>query len=174
MNLRYLQGFGAVGVSGSSVKYYNNLKTGVVDGAMLWAEGAVTFKLAEVAPYMLRADIGTANSKAITMNRDRWKSLPGEVKRAIKSAAIAYRDHVSKLAAEKSAKAYRDFVKMGGKITKMSAADRNKWARTMPNVAKDWAANLEKKGLPGNAVLRTYMDAMRAAKQPIIRQWDKE
>jgi TRAP-type C4-dicarboxylate transport system substrate-binding protein len=70
MNLRYLQGFGAAGVGGSLVTYYNKMKTGVVDGAMIWAEAAVTFKLAEVAPHMLRANIGTANSKAITMNAD--------------------------------------------------------------------------------------------------------
>lgn len=174
LNLRYLQGLGAVGVGGSSVKYYNNLKTGVVDGAMLWAEGAVTFKLPEVAPYMLRADIGAANSKAITMNADRWNSLPDEVKTAIQDAAIAYRDHVSKLAAEKSAKAYEDFVKMGGTINTMNADDREKWAKSMPNVAKDWAAELEKKGLPGKAILSSYMDTMRAENQPIIRQWDKE
>jgi len=174
LNLRYLQGFGAVGVGGSSVKYYNNLKTGVVDGAMLWAEGAVTFKLPEVAPYMLKADIGAANSKAITMNADRWNSLPDEVKTAIQESAIAYRDHVSKLAAENSAIAYKDFVEIGGIINEMSAADREKWAMTMPNVAKDWAAELEKKGLPGKAVLSSYMNTMRAAKQPIVRQWDEE
>ena len=174
LNLRYLQGFGAVGVGGSSVKYYNNFKTGLVDGAMLWAEGAVVFKFPEVAPYMLRADIGSANSKAITFNADRWKTLPDEVKTVIQESAIAYRDHVTKLAASKSTKAYKDFVKMGGKIHQMSAAERAKWANTMPNVAKDWAASLEKKGLPGNAILSSYMDTMRAANQPIIRQWDKE
>lgn len=174
MNLRYLQGFGAAGVGGSSVKYYNNLKTGVVDGAMLWAEGATTFKLPEVAPHMLRADIGSANSKAITMNADRWNSLPDEVKTAIAEAAIAYRDHVSDMADAKSEEAYQVFAKMGGQIHKMSQADREKWAKTMPNVAQDWANGLEKKGLPGKAVLAAYMDAMRAANQPILRQWDKE
>jgi hypothetical protein len=56
----------------------------------------------------------------------------------------------------------------------MSQAEREKWAKTMPNVAKGWAADLESKGLPGNDILRTYMDAMRAANQPIIRHWDKE
>lgn len=44
----------------------------------------------------------------------------------------------------------------------------------MPNVAQDWAASLEKKGLPGKAVLQSYMETMRAANQPIVRQWDKE
>lgn len=174
MNLRYLQGFGAAGVGGSSVKYYNNMKTGVVDGAMLWAEGAVTFKLPEVAPNMLRADIGSANSKAITVNADTWKKLPEEVRKIISEAAIDFRDHVSDLASIKSTEAYVNYVKMGGKIHTMSQSDRVTWAKTMPNVAADWANGLEKKGLPGTEILKTYMDAMRAAEQPIVREWDKE
>ena len=174
MNLRYLQGFGAAGVGGSLVTYYNKLKTGVVDGAMIWAEAAITFKLVEVAPYMLKADIGTANSKAITMNADSWAKLPKEVQTAIAEAAIDYRDHMGKLAMDIAAGSYAKYKAAGGTITVMSQAEREKWAKTMPNVAKGWAADLESKGLPGNDILRTYMDAMRAANQPIIRNWDKE
>jgi hypothetical protein len=44
----------------------------------------------------------------------------------------------------------------------------------MPNIAKDWASGLDKKGLPGTKMLTAYMNKMRAANQPIIRQWDKE
>ena len=56
----------------------------------------------------------------------------------------------------------------------MTADQRLKWANSMPNVAKDWAASLEAKGLPGNAVLKSYMATMRASKQPILRHWDRE
>jgi len=44
----------------------------------------------------------------------------------------------------------------------------------MPNVAKEWAASLEKKGIPGRKILSTYMDVMRSNKQPIVRHWDRE
>ena len=56
----------------------------------------------------------------------------------------------------------------------MSPAARQEWANNMPNVAKSWAASLEKKGLPARAILNYYMDKMRANNQPILRQWDKE
>lgn len=174
MNLRYLQGLGAAGVGGSLVTYYNKLKTGVIDSAMIWAEAAITFKLVEVAPHMLKADIGTVNSKAITMNADSWAKLPKEVQTAIAEAAIDYRDHMGKVAMEIAESSYKKFTAAGGTIVVMPAAERESWAKTMPNVATDWAAGLEKKGIPGNDILRTYMDAMRAGNQPIIRQWDKE
>jgi C4-dicarboxylate-binding protein DctP len=59
------------------------LQTGLVDHAMLWPEAASTFKIAEVAPYMLRADLGAVNSKTVTVNQDFWNKLPEEVKDAL-------------------------------------------------------------------------------------------
>jgi len=87
--------------------------------------------------------------------------------------AIAYRDHMAKVALKRGADAFGGYVKKGGKIIKLAAADRLAWARGMPNIAKEWAARLDKKGLPGTALLKAYMDEMRAAKQPIARQWDQ-
>ncbi len=174
VNLRWLEGFGAVGVPASLTRYYNNLKTGIVDAIMLWPESVVGRKMYEVAPYMLKADLGTANSKAITMNKDTWDKLPGEVRKVIQEAAIAYRDHMVKKAMDVADASYKAFEAKGGTIFQMSQAARKEWANKMPNVAKDWAASLEKKGIPGRAVLKSYMDAMRAANQPILRHWDKE
>jgi len=173
MNLRYLQGLGAAGVGGSLVGYYNQLKTGVVEGAMVWPEAAMSFKLYEVAPYMLDARIGAVNSKAITVNAKSWARLPEEVREAISGAAIAYRDHVSRVVVERAAKSYEAYQAEGGKIARLSDAERDTWARTMPDVAGDWAASLEAKGLPGRDCLRAYMDAMRAGGQQISREWDK-
>jgi TRAP-type C4-dicarboxylate transport system substrate-binding protein len=131
-------------------------------------------KMYEVAPYMLKADLGTVNSKAITVNAKAWEGLPDEVRTAISEAAIAYREHTTAKALDLAAGSYAKYKEMGGEIYVMPAAERLKWANTMPNVAKDWAASLEAKGLPGNAVLKSYMGTMRAAKQPILRQWDEE
>ena len=97
MNLRYLEGIeGAAGVRGGLTDFYNMLQTGLVDHAMLWPEAAKTFKIAEVAPYMLRADIGAVNSKTITVNKDYWDGLPGEIQDVLKewpcSTGITWRE----------------------------------------------------------------------------------
>jgi hypothetical protein len=44
----------------------------------------------------------------------------------------------------------------------------------MPNLAREWAEDLERRGLPGNRILVDYMDIMRANGQPIVRHWDRE
>lgn len=174
VNLRYLQGVGAAGVPGSLVSFYNKLKTGVVTGSMLWPEAVVQFKIVEVAPYMMQADLGAACSKAINVNADSWKGLPDEVKQVISTAAIGYRDKMASEAIKNGAGAVGKFKEAGGKVYVLPEAERKKWAMTMPNIAKEWAEGLEEKGIPGKAILADYMDRMRAAKQPIMRDWDKE
>lgn len=174
VNLRYLQGLGAAGVPGSLVSFYNKLKTGVVSGAMLWPEAVVRFKIVEVAPYMLKANIGAMCSKSITVNVKSWNKLPGEVRTVLAGAAIGYRDKMASEAMKRGGGSETKFKKKGGTITMLSKKERSAWAMSMPNVAKEWAAGLEKKGIPGKKILSTYMDVMRANNQPIVRQWDKE
>lgn len=174
VNLRYLQGLGAAGVPGSLVSFYNKLKTGVVSGAMLWPEAVAQFKIHEVAPYMLKADLGAACSKSITMNANSWKKLPAEVQQALQSNAIGYRDQMSTQALARGKGALAKFQKAGGTVRVLSTNERAAWAKSMPNVAKEWAESLEAKGIPGKKILAAFMDRMRAANQPIMRHWDKE
>lgn len=174
LNLRWLEGFGAAGVAGSLVTYHNKVGTGVLDGFMLWPEAVVGRKIYEVAPFMLKADLGTANSKVISVNMDTWKGLPDEVKVAMQEAAIGYRDDMGVKALQLADASYKAFTKNGGTITVLSQDQRQQWADNMPNVAKDWVAAREKEGNPGMVVMKSYMDTMRAAKQPILRQWDKD
>ena len=173
-NLRYLHGLGSAGVAGSLVTYFQNINTGVVDAAMIWPEAAVSFKMHEVAPYMLKTDMGTVNSKAITVNKRAWEKLPPEVQNILAETAIDYRDHVAKLAVSKGAESIKIFQENGGKIAEMSAEERKQWAMNMPNIAKEWADGLEEKGLPGHEILKFYMDTMRANGQDISRHWDRE
>ena len=174
INMRYLTGTGATPVIGSMVHYYNKFKTGAIDGSMLWTDAAVAFKLVEGAKFMLKADIGTANSKALTMNAGSYKRLPGAVRDVIHAVAADYRDHTAQQAIDDADKAYANYKAKGGEIIQMSQEARAGWAKTMPNIAKDWAAKLDSQGLPGTKLMTAYMDKMRAAKQPIIRHWDKE
>ncbi len=175
INMRYLTGTGATPVIGSMVHYYNKFKTGAIDGSMLWTDAAVAFKLVDGgAKFMFKADIGTANSKALTMNLDSYKKMPQEVRDVIHAVSRDYRDYTGKAAIADADKAYANFKKAGGTIIQMSSDARAAWAKSMPNIAKDWAAGLDKKGLPGTKLVGAYMDKMRAANQPIMRHWDKE
>ncbi len=175
MNLRYLEGIeGAVGVRGGLTDFYSMLQTGLVDHAMLWPEAAKTFKIAEVAPYMLKADLGAVNSKTITVNADYWKKLPDEVKDVLQDVAVAYRDHVAKTAMGRAASSREAYIAAGGKVLEVSAEDRAAWASAMPNIAVEWAKNLDDAGEPGSDILKAYLGKLAAAGFTPIRDWASE
>ena len=172
MNLRYLEGIdGAAGVRGGLTDFYNMLQTGLVDKAMLWPEAAKTFKIAEVAPYMLRADLGAVNSKTVTVNKDYWEGLPDEVKGVLQEVAVLYRDHVAGLAMDRAEASRQAYVDGGGTIVEMAPAEREAWAASMPNIAQEWAANLDGKGEPGTEMLNAYLGKLAEAGYAPVRDW---
>ena len=172
MNLRYLEGIeGAAGVRGGLTDFYNMLQTGLVDHAMLWPEAAKTFKIAEVAPYMLRVDIGAVNSKTITVNKDYWAKLPDAVKAVLQDVAVAYRDHVAGIAMDRAEASREAYVAAGGTIVDIDPAERAAWAAAIPDIASEWAANLNDKGHDGSAMLNSYMGKLRDAGFEPVRDW---
>lgn len=174
-NLRYLEGIeGAAGVRGGLPNFYNMVQTGVVDAAMLWPEAAKTFKIAEVAPYMLKADLGAVNSKTVTVNKDVWNKLPDEVKSVLQMVALEYRDHVAGIAMDRAAASIDAFVADGGTVVELSEEARTAWANSMPNIAVDWAKKLDVAGAPGSEMLKAYMGKLKDAGFTPIRDWASE
>ena len=173
-NLLWLQGLGAVGVQGNLGEFGNNIQTGIADCAMVWAEAAAGFKLYTMAPHYVKADLGAANSFAVTVNQNSWKKLPPAVQKVLQEAAIGYGDALSTYVVSAADKGLKTFESNGGKIISFTQEQRQQWAKALPNIAQDWAKAADKQGLPGTAILKEYMDTMRANKQPIARHWDKE
>ncbi|AXI48687.1 C4-dicarboxylate ABC transporter [Sulfitobacter sp. SK012] len=172
MNLRYLEGIkDAAGVRGGLTDFYNMLQTGLVDAAQLWPEAAATFKISEVAPYMLRADLGAVNSKTITVNKDYWDGLPDEVKGVLQAVAIDYRDHLAGIAMDRAAAAEAAYIAAGGTIIEVSDADRAAWAAAMPNIAQELAATLNDNGEAGTEMIEAYLGKLDAAGFTGVRDW---
>jgi TRAP-type C4-dicarboxylate transport system substrate-binding protein len=172
MNLRYLEGIeGAAGVRGGLTDFYNMLQTGLVDNALLWPEAAKTFKIAEVAPYMLKADLGAVNSKTVTVNKDFWDKLPDEVKSVLQEVAVDYRDHVAGIAMDRAEASRTAYVESGGTIVDMVPEQRAAWAAAMPNIAMEWAVDLDAKGEPGSDMLTAYMAKLAEAGYTPVRDW---
>jgi len=175
MNMRYIEGIeGAAGVRGGLTDFYNMLQTGLVDSAMLWPEAAETFKIAEVGPYMLKADFGSVNSKTITVNKDYWDKLPDEVKTVLQEVAVAYRDHVAGLAMDKAEASQAAFIESGGTVVELSPEQRAAWAAAMPNLAVEWAAELDASGEPGSEMLKAYLAKLEEAGFTPVRNWAAE
>jgi len=174
-NLPWVKAVGAAGVQTNVGDAYNSLTTGIFDNMLAWKQAMGAFKLCEPAPYMIDPKLGAIQSGGMNVNLDFFESLPEEVRGAFVAAAeVWHADNVERVvggAAKGLARCEKQFK---AKTSVMTDEDRAAWAKLMPNFAKEWAATLDAKGQPGTKILTTYMDTMRAANQPMLRQWDRE
>ncbi len=172
--VNWLKGTGAVGVSGNLTTYYNELKTGVYDGVIVFASAALPGKLHEVAPHITKVGFGAQYAGGLAANKEWFDGLPEEVQKALKSAAVADRIAYHTDLDASVSKFLGIMQSQGATVKEVDEAFRKQWADGMDNVAKDWAARLDGDGKPGTDVLKTYMDTMRAAGATPVRDWDKE
>ncbi len=172
--VNWLKGTGAVGVSGNLTTYYNELKTGVYDGVIVFASAALPGKLYEVAPYITKVGFGAQFAGGIAANKDWFDSLDPRVQKALKDAAEIDRVAYQKDLDASVEKFLQIMVSKGATITEVDQEFRKRWAFGMDNVAKLWAEKLDAEGRNGTAVLKAYMQAMRDAGATPVRNWDQE
>lgn len=169
----WLRGTGANAVDGALTTYYTDIQTGVSDGVLTLALGALPIKVYEVAPYINRFDAGGAFSGAVAINRDSWDGLPEEVQNAMIEAGRYYTEEHGKDLVERHEAALNKMVELGATIVDMPDGELVKWVNKMPDVANDWAAPLEERGIPAKDFLAAYMDGLRARGETPARDWDK-
>lgn len=170
----WVRGTGAVPVRGNLTTYYNSVKTGVYDGMVVFGSAVPAFKYFEVTKNLTTVSFGAMFSTSITMNLDRWNKLPAEVKEVFNELLPSYRAKAVGHYVDGGKRAIQVAKSKGVTIHEMSADERRRWAKSLPNIAKAWAERLDKKGQPGSKVLNTYMDLSRKAGVTFARNWDKE
>ena len=131
-------------------------------------------KTYEAAKHMTRLQFGVSATSFLTVNRDTWDGFPPKVKKIFRDVAKGWAPAQRKIDYAKLAKFTGIMKKKGVKMAEFPAAERRRWAMAMPNIAKEWADRLEKRKVPGRAVLSAFMDELRARKIDIARQWDRE
>ena len=167
----WLNGVGATAVAGDFSVHYNNIKTGVYVGLLNFSSGIFPNRLHEVAPYLTRVDFGAQFVGALTVNADTWNGFPDDVKAAFLEAGEVYRVEVAKALQGFAAMAEQKMVEEGATQTRLPAEERERWAMGMPDLAADWVARAEARGLPGQDVLDAWMEMQRSNGVELIRTW---
>jgi len=166
-----VHGTGAIPVDAGLPVFYNMLQTGVADGAVILITGVLPFKLHEVAPYITKVDLGAVFSGALAMNKKTWDGLPPHMQDLFRALGRDYAKMCSDLVAEREAGAWAALAKNPAvKISELPQAEREKWAKALPDVAGDWA---RRNGEPGRQVLKIFMEEARKHGAKPLRDWDK-
>jgi TRAP-type C4-dicarboxylate transport system substrate-binding protein len=171
----YIANTGAVHVHSAMIENYNNLKSGLIDGSILFITGAMPGKYYEVAKHVAVIGFGSPFAGGITVNNDSWKKWPQEVRDAVMVGIAAHEKGWAVDVKNEVAKGWEDIKKMPDvKIVTWPESERQKLAKLLPPLGKQWAEQMEKQGLPGRQVLAAYMDEVRARGFKFPRDWDKE
>ncbi len=170
----WLRNTGAVWVSSSMLNSFTDIKNGLYDGYPISEVLAFPYKTYEAAKYLTRPGFGVSATSAITVNTDTWNDMPKHARDIFRDVAQNYGAWQSGIDRGKINKFVGIMKKKGVKVYDMPVAERKRWAMRLPNLAKDWAERMEKRGLPGRKVVKTFMDEARAMKVSIARHWDRE
>ena len=107
------------------------------------------------------------------------RSQLDDVVKILKDVGLLYSKTLGETLMQRYAGALKTMVEVGAKqnppvtVTPLPAAEREKWVKTLPNLAGDWAKSNASRG-PAASVVRTYMDSLRARGVKPAREWDRE
>jgi TRAP-type C4-dicarboxylate transport system substrate-binding protein len=167
----WVKGTGAVAVAGTLNSYYEDIKSGVSDGAVVFSTGAWGAKLHEVAPYVTKVNFGAMFSGGLAVNKARFDKLPPEVQKALREAGDEWSAAYAKAQTAAVNAVLQNMAGAGAKISELAPAERKRWADALGPVAKTWSADVTAKGGPGNEVLKAYTDALKKAGTQLPRDW---
>lgn len=173
--LQWLRGTPATPVQSNMTLYYNNAKTGVIDGFIIFPSAIPGMKYPEAAPYVTKVGFGAQYAAALIINKGVYDKLPPEVRKILHEAAQAWTAAADKVQQELGDNGFQSVSKFPkGEPIVLPREEQVKWANAMPNIAQEWATDLDKKGLPGTKALQAYMNEMRKSGAKPVREWDKK
>ena len=167
----WIKDTGAVAVAGNLNTYYEDIKSGVSNGVITFATGAWGAKVHEVAPYITKVNFGAQYAGGLAINKKRFDKLPPEVQKVLREVGAEYSQRFATAQAAAAAGLLKKMEEAGAKVSELPAAERTRWADTLPPIAKTWAADLQAKGLPGDQVLNGYMAGLKKAGAHPARDW---
>ena len=175
----FMRGTGATTVGGSLTSYYTDIQTGVSDGTISIATGILPNKIYEVAPYITKVNAGAVFNGGVAVNRDTYNGLPPELQKILKDVGKLYSTALGAELMKRHAGAIQRMVEVGAtqstpvRLTQLPEVERQKWVDGLPDLAGDWARQMESRKLPGRQIVKTWMDGLKAGGVKPARDWSK-
>nr|WP_298722357.1 TRAP transporter substrate-binding protein DctP [uncultured Ferrovibrio sp.] len=157
-----MERFGSVPVQIPTPEVREALSRGTVDGIM--------FVYSSLFPYDLHPLVKTATTdlnfggwiSAYLISEAKWNALPADVQEIMTTLGEKYTRRNCELVMQDDAKDRDRLVQGGTKLLQLSAEEKAEFASKTADVAEKWAADLDKRGRAGSAVLKEYREALKA------------
>lgn len=170
-NIPMLEGTGANPIQGDLTEAYSSFETGVYDGWVMYTGSSYGFKLQEVAPYQTNMNFGAVPCGWISVNKDKWDTLPEEVQNIMKEVGDEYWVEAGKVADEMDETGLQGMLDDGLTIVELKAGEQEKYAESLDNLPLRWAKEAEEYGYPGYDIMKAYIKACEDQGYVFPRDW---
>jgi TRAP-type C4-dicarboxylate transport system substrate-binding protein len=137
---------------------YLGLEKGVLDGVALPNEILVSRRIAEVSKYVTDIDLGH-DTFFVVMNEGTWGRLPDDVKKVFEDLSGDWAvDFTGKAWDKFDKEAKAQVMAKGIEFITLAPEEKARWKKLLAPVKDEYAAELDKKGLPGTAVLKALQE----------------
>jgi len=151
---------GAVPVSISSPEMYDSLSRGTIDGTIYSRMALKSLKLERSMKYSVDGvRLGTGNI-FVGMSLDKWDQLPLDVQEAINRASVSVEQHLCKWVDEQEIEVSKELTEsLGWEFVSLPEEEAQLWREKVDTVTRSWALQMDKAGLNGSEVLKSFLSA---------------
>ncbi len=154
---------GASPVAMPQTESYEALRTGIVQGILNPIEAMKGWKIGEVVNYTVE-NYGSAYSTSffVVMNKQKWNSLPPDIKKTIESINEEWIERQGRLWDEIDREGREFMVQRKNKFIALSKDEDARWAEKVKPVINEYVSELKTKGLPGEEALKFCINYLKA------------
>ncbi|MPZ88720.1 MAG: hypothetical protein GEU81_11735 [Nitriliruptorales bacterium] len=162
-------------IQGALPEWYTGLQTGVFNGAIMFPESSVGFRLYEVAEHYTLVGFGASPQGGIHINTDTWESLPEDVQQIVLEVGQEYEATIPDQIVEEREQALQVMEEAGTTINELDEEARLDWVNALPEYPLQQIEEAESRGIEdARAIVQTYIEAQEARGYEFPRDWQLE
>jgi TRAP-type C4-dicarboxylate transport system substrate-binding protein len=148
-----VKALGAIPMPLEMADLYEALRRGVIEGALIPLETLKGWKTGEVQKYVTASwKVGSAYCFYVLMNKQKWDSLPADVKKVINEFSKEFTERWEVEWNNIDIEGREYFTKQGGQIIPISDAEAARWIKAAEPVIDDYKKDLLSKGYKANEI----------------------
>lgn len=171
-NLNWINNSGAVPVNTSLNEVYQSLQTNVIQGTIQPTDSCYNLKVPEVAPYLLEANFNVVPFNSITINMDKWNTLPKEVQDILVEVGQEYEVKEPEYIVEVYARDVEKMKAEGVKVYTLPREEQERWAAAIPDCVSVMVKELNERGYKGTEIVNRYYELLEQNGWQKVRDWD--
>lgn len=155
-----LRELGAVPVRMTGPEVYEAMHRGTIDGTMMAFIGLRPYDLQTLVKSALNGVSLGSTAILYVISEQKWQKLPPDVQKALTDSAQYAMQRLCEYSDKSNDEERAAFEKAGLKVHNITGEEKTRLLKKLEPVSTEWAADLDKRGKPGTAMIKAYKQAM--------------